>query len=60
VDELNAFADARLHEAKHRGGNLWVSSPKAASLHTGDYIPLGGSLACTTWSNKARQKNILR
>lgn len=35
VDELIAFADAGLYEAKHRGRNVWAYSPKTAPLHTG-------------------------
>jgi len=35
VDELIAFADAGLYEAKHRGRNVWAYSPKAAPLNTG-------------------------
>lgn len=35
VDELIAFADAGLYEAKHRGRNVCAYSPKAAPLHTG-------------------------
>ncbi|MFY3382659.1 diguanylate cyclase domain-containing protein [Paracidovorax sp. MALMAid1276] len=35
VDELIAFADVGLYEAKHRGRNVWAYSPKAAPLQTG-------------------------
>lgn len=34
VDELIAFADAGLYEAKHRGRNVWAYSPKEAPLQT--------------------------
>ena len=34
VDELIAFADAGLYEAKHRGRNVWAYSPKTAPLST--------------------------